>query len=231
MVPTYGNFTSVRRFCSRLSEFDFKSVEVIVVDGKCCPKIRDLPNLFENVKIVSEKDGGIYDAMNKGIEFSQGDWLVFFGDDDHFFSDSVLSNVFDRNLQGYDLIIGDAEYDNGRYFSSCFDIRMLFKHTLCHQSVFYRRAVLQSNKYSLEYKLAGDYHLNLRLFKNKLSALYLAEPLSYCGADGFSSKGYLVGYLEEFYAVKQVYGWPTCALAFLSSTIRFSYKKFRNLRF
>ncbi|WP_432467984.1 glycosyltransferase [Agarivorans sp. Z349TD_8] len=229
VVPTYGNFSSVQKFCFELNQSDFDSVEVVVVDGACCPEMLMLADVFSNVSVVSEEDRGIYDAMNKGIERARGDWITFFGDDDRFFSHHLLNSIFERNLDGYDLVLGDAVYDNGRYFSSCFNHRMLFKHTLCHQSVLYRRTVFETLRYSLDYRLAGDYHLNLRLLKLKANALYLKEPFSICGSDGLSSKGLYVGYFEEYSAVKTIYGWPASMVALLSGTMRFLIKKIRSL--
>lgn len=229
IIPTFGNAANIISVVEFMKSMEFKDFEVVVVDGAASSIISQYVNSCAdiNITLVSERDDGIYDAMNKGIYASKGQWLTFFGDDDRFHSKDTLNLIFSCSdvVEDFDVIYGDAEYDDGRLFFGRFDWMMIFKHTLCHQSIIYKRNVFNDAKYDSSFKLAGDYKLNLSLYKMKVRALYLHFPFSFCGSDGYSSKGLAIGYKEEFKASYNVFGFPVAFVTFLSCIFRFLKKK------
>ena len=86
---------------------NYCNYEYIVIDGKSTDNTLTILNDYRkgfqekgiDYYIYSEKDNGIYDAMNKGIEHSLGDWIILMNADDSFYSSDVLTQVFDKDLK------------------------------------------------------------------------------------------------------------------------------------
>ena len=117
---------------------------------------------------VSEKDNGIYDAMNKGIAASKGKWLFFLGADDQLYSGTIIEEIFQAdNLVEADLLYGDVEFtSNKRRYGSSKNYRQLIEQNICHQAIFYRRELFTVyGSYNIRYPILADYEMNLRLFR------------------------------------------------------------------
>ncbi len=119
-------------------------------------------------RIVSEKDGGLYDAMNAAAAMAQGDFVCFMNSGDLFFDCDVLKNVFEGRDHGKtDLIYGDAvEIEFGEYyfFRKCPELieeRMPFN----HQTVFARKTLLEDMPFDTSLKITADYDFLLRAKK------------------------------------------------------------------
>ncbi|KOO16085.1 hypothetical protein AKJ18_04750 [Vibrio xuii] len=232
VIPTYNNDSNLRTLLSSMTSVEYSGLEVIVVDGAVSSTTQDLVKEFGVVtKLISEADSGIYDAMNKGILCSSGDFVCFLGDDDRFNSPDVLKNIFmreDIEWSSVDLIVGDTLYDNGTFLKGSFGKGLFFKQTLCHQSLLYKRELLTQLLYDVSYKITADYKLNLQLYKSKVSHLKYEGVISFCGAEGLSSQGLASGYIEESRASKEVLGYPVCLLTFISGFTRFTYKNLKS---
>lgn len=91
---------------------EYSNTEYIVVDGGSTDGTIDVINRYRDRidVVISEKDNGIYDALNKGVLKAAGDWIGIMNAGDVFADENVLSKVFrnDRNLEGVDVIYGDA---------------------------------------------------------------------------------------------------------------------------
>lgn len=120
------------------------------------------------LKVYSEKDEGIYDAMNKGILRAKGDYICFMNVGDCFYNVNVLEEVAKvmNSYNGYDIYYGKAAvvYPNGAYRSH---IAYSSKKSLmenissgvlmpCHQAIFARKECFQNNMFDLEYKLRAE---------------------------------------------------------------------------
>ena len=133
---------------------DYTNKELIVIDGGSKDLTIDKINKIGNeINIfISEKDAGIYDAMNKSLELATGDFLIFMNAGDSFYGTDTISNVAK--------FITDKRaiyYGNAIYFSEnlnehikrggAFDKYRLAKTNLCHQTIFYPKLVYKSLKY------------------------------------------------------------------------------------
>lgn len=119
-------------------------------------------------KFISGKDGGIYDAMNKAVSSSNGEWVNFMNAGDCFYSASTLKEVFEnKTYPGVGILYGDAvecEYDHYYMFRKAFEQiegRMPFS----HQSAFISRELMSTYPYNLEYKIGADYDFLLSMYK------------------------------------------------------------------
>ncbi|MEA1893278.1 MAG: glycosyltransferase [Campylobacterota bacterium] len=116
----------------------YKNIEYIIIDGGSTDGTVDIIKKYED-KIsywVSEKDSGIYDAMNKGIDVANGEWINFMNAGDIFFDNNVLESVFHKEslaTDNIDLFYSDSITDkNIRYICN------KDKRILIHQALIYR---------------------------------------------------------------------------------------------
>jgi glycosyltransferase involved in cell wall biosynthesis len=95
-------------------EQDYKNIEYIIVDGGSTDKTIEIIKKYEkNIYLwISESDKGIYDAMNKGVKYANGEFVNFMNAGDVFFDNTVCSRIFSNEITA-DLIYGDTIfYDN-----------------------------------------------------------------------------------------------------------------------
>ncbi|MEJ7913045.1 MAG: glycosyltransferase, partial [Chitinophagaceae bacterium] len=127
------------------------------------------------VKVIfdSASDEGIYDAMNKGIDRSSGEWILFLGSDDMLYNSLVLQEMSNKIkttqapvIYGNVIIKGDAGWAaDGSTYDGFFSLKKLLEKNICHQSVFYHRQVFNRlGKFNTRYKVCADYEFNLRCF-------------------------------------------------------------------
>ena len=120
ITATYNREKSILRSIKSTKSQDYKNVELVMIDGGSSDETVELakPYLTKNDILISEKDKGIYDALNKGIENSTGEIISFLHSDDIFSDNNVLSmiaSVFKEN--DVDLVYGDASFFKGKNIS------------------------------------------------------------------------------------------------------------------
>ena len=143
---------------------------------------------------VSEKDSGVYDAMNKGIKHASGDYLLFLNSGDHFFNEEAISSLV-KNSSGEDLIYGqlkvvgsDSEWI--KTYPSILNFRYFYFESLPHPATLIsRKLMVKMGGYDIQLKIASDwkffllavakYGCSYRLVDKVISVFYL---------DGLSSQ-------------------------------------------
>ena len=162
----------------------FKDFEWIVIDGGSTDGTLEILKEYGDslTHLVSESDGGIYDAMNKGVAKASGEYLVFMNGGDCFASAEVLDRV--AAAPRCDLIYGDLYYDEVGdrrvTFPDQFKHGYLLKQMAPHQATFYQRSLFERfGGYDTSFRIAGDYDLFVRLLeKGKVSHHHISEPLA-----------------------------------------------------
>ena len=167
-----------------------KDFEYLIIDGGSTDETIDIVKSYESefsgrLKWVSEKDQGIYDAMNKGIKMASGDVVGILNSDDYFTSDDILQTV-DNAFKSHeiDAIYGDIHFIRDgnpqkcvRYYSSRMfrPFWLRFGFMPAHPSFYCKREVFEkAGLYSLDYKIGADYEMMVRLFKrHKIKSLYV----------------------------------------------------------
>lgn len=167
-----------------------KDFEYLIIDGGSTDETIDIVKSYESefsgrLKWVSEKDQGIYDAMNKGIKMASGDVVGILNSDDYFTSDDILQTV-DNAFKSHeiDAIYGDIHFIRDgapdkcvRYYSSRMfsPFWLRFGFMPAHPSFYCKREVFEkAGLYSLDYKIGADYEMTVRLFKrHKIKSLYV----------------------------------------------------------
>ena len=94
IIATYNAEINLQLTFNSLKLQYNKNFELIVIDGGSIDNTFEILNSYQDYisYMISEKDNGIYDAMNKGIEVSKGKWLLFLGCDDIIYNENTLKN-------------------------------------------------------------------------------------------------------------------------------------------
>jgi glycosyltransferase involved in cell wall biosynthesis len=166
-------------------------VEVIVVDGDSSDGSQILvKEQFNNIVdiFVSEKDAGIYDAMNKGIKLASFDWVYFLNAGDCFVSDDVLSKIIELIKSKdecnfiYAPYISDGKIDD----SQTLTIDYLTSHMINHQSILFNKVLFTDHLYDTRYRYCADYAHLLMTF-NRLNAFKADFVIANYDSTGISS--------------------------------------------
>ncbi len=203
----------------------YHHVEYIIVDGASKDRTMDIVNRYrEHIAIVvSERDKGLYDAMNKGIGLATGDYLCFLNAGDSFHEDDTLQQMVHsiHTPQLPDVLYGETELvDHEGHFLrmrrlsapevltwKSFRQGML----VCHQAFFPRRDLVMP--YDLRYRFSADFDWCIKIMKKSKilhnTHLTLIDYL----AEGMTTRNHKASLKERFSIMTRHYGW-TSTLAF-----------------
>lgn len=202
----------------------YDNVEYIIIDGGSSDGTVDIIKKYEDQidYWVSEKDKGIYDAMNKGIDLATGEWINFMNAGDQFFDEDILNKISSHLVA--DLVYGNhAVYkeDSENYdivnVESYHDARNI---PFCHQSLFVKTKLLKNNLFDLQYKIAADYDQYLRLKALKATILYVPMTVALFLDGGLSSIS-RKKLIKEYYTITSEYHPINSFLIFIIRTIKF----------
>jgi glycosyltransferase involved in cell wall biosynthesis len=201
ITVVYNNFRQIED--TILNVLDLKNnndnIEYIIIDGGSKDGTCDIIEKYSD-KIsffISEPDNGIYDAMNKGINLAQGEWLIFMNSGDFFYDEGkdFLNEMFLNNeeINGCDIIYGNTLTKNER---NIIDIPLkkinadfFFFNTICHQCVFFNRRVFNTvGQYNLDYKIISDKDLLYRIANSNGKFYHVDHIISVWDEEGFSKE-------------------------------------------
>ena len=171
---------------------DFDDYEIIVKDGGSTDKsLEDIPK-DERIKVFSEKDGGIYDAMNKAVSYASGDYVIFMNCGDAFYDNEVLKNTANVIAEKPDrkIYYGDAYFFNSKQIISQpeeITESICYRHMPNHQSCFFERKLWDDDGFDIKYKIRADYDFFLRsFFEKNIRPAYLHLTVASYEGGGFS---------------------------------------------
>ncbi|MFD2553279.1 glycosyltransferase family 2 protein [Sphingobacterium tabacisoli] len=172
----------------------FQAFEYIVIDGQSKDgSVSLLDSANKRIdKWISEKDSGVYEAMNKGIQLADGEYLLFLNSGDLLHSAKSIENMI-SNLTA-DIVYGDLVFANEGssstyYYPEKLTIEFLFESTLGHPSTFIRRDLFkQFGNYNTNYKIASDWMFFLTcILKGHVSTRHVNQVVSVFDTNGISS--------------------------------------------
>ncbi len=193
--------------------------EHIIVDGVSDDKTKYFvkKKQFKNKNIIfaSSFDCGIYDAMNRGAEFSNGDFVLFLNAGDRLITNKHdLINTLKKFL---DTDVNIICFPFHHEFAGQMILRFpkqknKDKLPTSHQAMFFSKSFIKNNKYNLDYKYASDFDFYLRSDPNKIFLITEFEPISIVEFDGITSKNLSLSYNEykkiisiKFYGILKYY--------------------------
>jgi glycosyltransferase involved in cell wall biosynthesis len=192
-----NNKTGLEKTMLSVFEQDYPDFEFIIVDGGSkdgsCELIESESRRIS--KWISEKDNGIYNAMNKAIKLAVGEYCFFLNSGDYFVNNKVLSTVFKRDIDA-DIISGNVlkVRDTGKWnrvkSHNQVNLLNLMRHSLPHQGSFIKRSLFDSiGYYNEQYRIISDWEFFLKaLVLNKSTYEHVEVDISYFMLDGISSQ-------------------------------------------
>lgn len=171
-------------------------VEYIVIDGESTDDTLSILEKFSDIIdiLVSEPDKGIYDAMNKGISLSHGDWLNFQNCGDRLLCIPWIE--LDALSLDYSALCGCIQDENECVIKPRFGTMLYYGNTLPHQALFYRKNDMLF--FDIKYKVFADYNLNIKMFKNKCNIKLVNDIIAIHALDGISMNK---KYVKEIYQI------------------------------
>lgn len=189
VIPTFNSSRYITQCLDSIRKQLDKDFEIIIKDGMSSDGTQEIILKYKSsfpeidIKFSSEPDLGIYDAMNKGIDQSSGEWLLFLGSDDSLYSDFVLQNIAlqiqnakSPVIYGNVIISGHAGWAiDGIVYDGYFDLEKILQKNICHQAIFYNRTVFKElGNFNIRYNVCADFDFNLRCFaKHRFSYIDL----------------------------------------------------------
>lgn len=207
ITATYNSASTVRDTFESVLSQTYEEIEYIVVDGLSKDNTVDIIKEYEpkfngRMRWVSEKDKGLYDAMNKGIAMATGDVVGILNSDDFYTSDDILeviaTNMQDNTIEavyGDIHFVKDTDLDKCvRYYSSRIFRRWLMRYGFmpAHPSFYCRRDVYTKyGAFNTKYKIGADFESLLRyIFVNRIKTIYIKRDFVTMRVGGASTDGF-----------------------------------------
>ncbi|MGY3210997.1 glycosyltransferase family 2 protein [Mucilaginibacter sp. HD30] len=175
IIVTYNAAKTLQACLDSIYQQKYPAIEIVVIDGKGTDGTVDIIKQNAN-KLgywVSEKDAGIYDAMNKGLQHISGAWVYFLGADDVLFDGfSYLCAELKNNkliYYGRVMTLGGPTIPADAYAFA--------KYGLCHQAMIYPKEVFNGRRFDTRYKISADYAFNMSLFNSGLFSFEFKDHL------------------------------------------------------
>lgn len=207
ITATYNSGLTVRDTIESILRQNYENIEYIIKDGGSKDNTLEICHEYEmkfsgRMKIISEPDKGIYDAMNKGIEAATGDVIGILNSDDFYTSNDVLQTIADAfNENDIDAVYGDIHFVNNnnldkcvRYYSSALFKRrwMHLGFMPAHPSFYCKKECYEKFGYfDTSFKVAADFENLLRiLYKGKIRTKYIKKDFVTMRTGGASTAGF-----------------------------------------
>ncbi len=215
ITVVYNSEDYIERTIQSVLSQSFKNIEHVILDGGSKDNTLNIIKRY-NDEIAfwkSEKDHGIYDAMNKAQKYSSGDYLMFLNSGDEFNDNDVLKNVFSKELSADvyygDTLITDVEGNPLRNRRLRPPMRLNWKDfrygmLVCHQSIIIKREL--SVEYNLSYRIAADIDWAIRSIKQAKKIVNTQITISKFMEGGMSTIHHRKGLNERFKILSSHFG-------------------------
>ena len=193
----YNNAKGLEKTMQSVTSQIFKNFEYIIIDGGSVDGSQEVIEKYSD-KItywVSEKDKGIYNAMNKGIQKANGEYCLFLNSGDFLCTNKALEEIFTLDIQA-DIIYGNMliDWGNGKKthgtMPDIITTEQMYFDTLWHPVSFIKRVLFEKyGFYNESYKIVADYDFFFKtIIANKVTTKHLPILVSEYNVDGLSSK-------------------------------------------
>jgi glycosyltransferase involved in cell wall biosynthesis len=234
----YNNVRDIERTVLSVLNQTYPNIEYLVIDGASNDGTLDILKKYEGrlAQLISEKDKGIYDAMNKGLALASGEYILFMNSGDELYAADTVENVF-ASAPDADIYYGETEMYNEDWKSlgqrrhkapetfSWKDFK--YGMSISHQAIYIRRSLTEP--YDPQYKLSADIDWIIKAAKKALkivnTRMYVAKYL----VGGMSKKKHRQSLIERFHIFSKHYGLIPNMLnhAVIAGNLAFYYLKHR----
>ncbi len=211
---------TIERTVRSVDTQSFYDYEHLIIDGSSTDDTLSIIKRFENKRrvVVSERDKGIYDAMNKGLHLAKGQFVVFLNAGDKFHAQNSLEIVAANINDNCDIVYGQTNLvdNSGRYLAprhlsapanltaNDFARGML----VCHQAFIVRKSICPD--YDLQYRFSADYDWCIRCLQQSRCNAFIDEVLVDYLSEGMTTANRRKSLIERFRIMSKYFGfWST----------------------
>lgn len=203
-------------------------VEYIVIDGGSTDdSVAVLRKHDKKIQYwISEKDSGVYNAMNKGIQVASGDYLLFLNSRDVLVNDKtvvegLLLNLNKKAVYYAPIYLAQNDFIKEKIdYPMVLDEKFLFTDTICQQAVIYHKSVFKDAVFDEKLKYIADWKMHFFLFTKKIDFIPLDIPFAVYDLNGLTSKGVTKYKAHEERLKTQFYGWSFYFFKYYGMNIR-----------
>tara|TARA_B100001175_G_C19481684_1_gene627462 strand:+ start:1078 stop:1809 length:732 start_codon:yes stop_codon:yes gene_type:complete len=216
ITPTFNSQKNLSRCLSSVIDQNFDNYEQLIIDNSSTDKTISIAKEINNsrIKIISERDNGIYDAMNKGINFSKGKYLLFLNSDDE-----LTDNFFFKKIgkilekEKIDILYSNIEYSKNilnikrKYIPGDIDNIGKLGYHLPHPGTIIKSNYLKGiGLFDLKYKISADFDFFIKASQNKKTLYYYYNNYTikmYPGGASSGLKNIFAANIECYYSLKK----------------------------
>jgi len=211
----YNNAADIERTMLSVLNQTYPNIEYIIVDGPSTDGTLEIIKKYSGKisKLISEKDAGIYDAMNKGLAVATGDYVLFMNSGDEFYSGDTVAKVF-AIAEGADIYYGETEMMDAsgqslgqrRHKAPENFTWLSFKYgmSVSHQAIYVKRTLAEP--FDRNYHLSADIDWILNAAKKAKKIVNTHQYVAKYLVGGMSKKRHRQSLRERFDIMKKYYG-------------------------
>lgn len=187
ITVAFNAIKAIERTIKSVLSQHYDNLEYIIIDGASTDGTLEIINSYrtEILKLISEKDHGIYDAMNKGIMLASGDLICLLNADDYFADNAIntVAQIYKQTTMPEAIYYSDAyinyeEVEKVVLRKANLDLTVGMR--INHQAMFVCRSVYRKyGLYDLSYRFSADYDFTIRAQQQRVKFVYIEKPLVY----------------------------------------------------
>ena len=222
ITATFNSAYGINKCMDSILNQDYENIEYIIIDGESkdltLKIISKKQKTHSSIKLISEPDLGIYDALNKGLSVASGDIIGFVHSDDFLKSNNIIGDIVSKiKSENLDGVYGDLQYVDKKntqivirnWKSSEFNKSLLKKGWMPpHPTLYLKKEVYENHGlFDLSFKISADYDFILRVFNDsELKFGYLPKVITIMrvgGASNRSLKNIIRKTKEDYRAIRR----------------------------
>ena len=193
----YNAEETIQKTIESVVSQDYTEIEYLIVDGKSTDRTLEIVSRYQTVpyiRVISEKDSGLYNAMNKGADLATGDYILYLNSGDYLYDDNVLSTIVPE-LKA-DIVYGNVirrKYEGDileKYPGRNRVMWLLLQgKMMSHQVMFTNTEIMKRYGFDESYKITADYNFLVKAKKDGCSMHYVDRTVSVVeNMEGLSSQ-------------------------------------------
>lgn len=195
IIVTYNADMYLEEAIKSIIEQNSNNFELIIIDGKSTDNTLSIIKKYDkNINyFISEKDNGIYDAMNKGLNYAKGEYVYFLGADDTLYNKNVLRDIEKYLNNKVDILSGnvyliDRNLNMRKLARNKYTKKEIISGQMIpHQGMFIKRELALKYKFNVKYRIASDYEMLLKAINDNATILFVNNIVANYSMSGVSS--------------------------------------------